>query len=109
MKKNLFYLYLVAMFGCILGGGSLPQPYQHLMLNLGLFLFGMFFVIGMPVLWNKKTPLRGEGVNVEFAKHPIIYAVWLLLFFSFGVAMVTFAFAAALEHYLGVVLVPGLV
>lgn len=79
------------------------------MLHLGLFLFGMFFVIGMPVLWSKKTPLRGAGVNVEFARHPIIYAVWLLLFFSFGVAMDAFAFAVAIEHYLGVVLVLGLV
>ena len=97
------------MFACVLGGGNLSQPYQDLVLNLGLFLLGMLLVVGMPVLWHKKTPLRGEGLNVEFSKHTILYTVWLLLAFSFGVGIVIFALAVAIKQYLGVVLVPGLV
>lgn len=108
MRTKIIYFYVVVMFTCLLGGTSLSQPYEDFVLLIGLFLFGMFFIIGMPFLWRKKKPLRGQGVIVEFSKHPIIYSTWLFLFFCVGIAITSFAIMIAVKNYLGVVLAPWL-
>jgi hypothetical protein len=108
MKKYLVYYYLGVMFTCVFGAGSLSDTYQEPVLVFGVFLFGLFFVIGMPALWRKKVALRGRGLNVEFSKHPIIYTSWLLFLFGFGLVMVACAMIYTISHAFGIVLVPWL-
>lgn len=108
MKKYLLYLYLGVMFSCFFGAHSVPLVYQIPVLVFGTFLFGTLFLVGMPALWRRKASLRGRGLNVEFSRHPIIYTVWLLAVFGFGLAMVAFATIYAVSHAIGFVLVPWL-
>jgi hypothetical protein len=108
MKKYLLYSYFAVMFSCLFGAHSVPSAYQIPVMVFGTFLFGALFLAGIPTLWRRKAPLRGRGLNVEFSKHPIIYTVWLLAIFAFGLVMVAFATIYTASHAIGVVLVPWL-
>jgi hypothetical protein len=88
VKKTLIYTYLGIMLASLFGAGSLPRSYQEPVVLTGLFLMGLLLVAGVPIVWYSKTPLRGRGVNIEFSRHPFLYAILVIFVLIFGGAII---------------------
>lgn len=90
VKKTLIYTYLGIMLVSLFGAGSLPSSYQKPVVSIGLVLTGLLLVAAVPIVWHSKTPLRGRWMHIEFSRHPLVYAIWLIFGLICGRAIISF-------------------